>query len=370
MKVLNISLNKDILNFESATARRMLDYAGLVDEMSIIVLGTGGEVIKKDNLTVYPTSKNKIKSILKALEIGREILNSDMKKEYLISTQDPFFTGLVGYWLKNKFKTPLQIQVHLDFFNSFFKRESLKNRGQGLIANFLLPKADCVRVVSTKIKKYLNTKLEIPEKKIFILPIYTNIQEIISYQPGVDLHKKYPNFDFIILMASRLVKSKNIDLAISALRNILSKHPNAGLVIVGSGPEETKLKRGSRDIHKNIVFEKWTDDLVSYYKTADLFLTTSFYEGWGRTAIEAMASGCPVLVSDTGLVGEVIESDYNGLVFKIGDDLELVEKVQFAIENSDEINELKIHALETVKRLPTKEEYLKEYKKSWQNCLS
>ena len=62
--------------------------------------------------------------------------------------------------------------------------------------------------------------------------------------------------------------------------------------------------------------EPWTDDPFSYYKTADLFLLTSNYEGYGMAVVEAMAAGCPVIMTDVGLAGEVLIDKKDGLVVR------------------------------------------------------
>ena len=79
------------------------------------------------------------------------------------------------------------------------------------------------------------------------------------------------------------------------------------LLIVGSGPEEgsLKCKVESLKLVEQIKFEPWSNDLPSYYKTADLFLLTSFYEGYGMTLVEANACGCPIVATDVGVAQEL-----------------------------------------------------------------
>lgn len=71
-------------------------------------------------------------------------------------------------------------------------------------------------------------------------------------------------------------------------------------MVVGSGPE--KLKKV-----KNVVLENWVDQetLFSYYKTADIFLSTSLYEGYGMSMVEARAAGCPIVATDAGIAPEI-----------------------------------------------------------------
>jgi glycosyltransferase involved in cell wall biosynthesis len=190
-----------------------------------------------------------------------------------------------------------------------------------------LPKADSIRVVSNRIKNYLVEKLVIAAEKISVRPIFVDVERIKNAPilDGGDLHKKYPRFEKIILMASRLEREKNIPLALHAFALVLQaiehttqqgRHwarllgvPKAGLVIVGSGSQEAKLRAlaAQLGLGENVIFESWADSatLVSYYKTADLFLNTSLYEGYGMTLVEAHAAGCAMISTDVGVAREV-----------------------------------------------------------------
>jgi glycosyltransferase involved in cell wall biosynthesis len=72
-------------------------------------------------------------------------------------------------------------------------------------------------------------------------------------------------------------------------------------VIVGDGSEKNKLK-----LDDNVVLDGWQnkETIYSYYKTADMLLVTSDYEGYGLTIIEALAAGLPVLSTDVGIARE------------------------------------------------------------------
>ena len=182
----------------------------------------------------------------------------------------------------------------------------MSNRVRVVIAKFLLPKADCVRVVSKRIADSLKTIVS--DSKIHILPIFVDIEKIKNTVISVDLHKKYPQFESIVLMVSRLEREKNIPLAIFAMKDVVKKYPKTGLVIVGDGSErkalESKVK--SLKLKDIVIFDGWKskETIYSYYKTADLFLITSDYEGYGMTIIEALTSGLSVLSTDVGVARE------------------------------------------------------------------
>ncbi|MEK7674076.1 MAG: glycosyltransferase family 4 protein, partial [Patescibacteria group bacterium] len=301
----------------------------------------------------------------------------------VITCQDPFETGLVGYFLKKKFsaqggslpdggrgasggKISLHIQIHTDFLSPYFWRESLKNKIRVLVAKKIIPSADGIRVVSERIKKSIITQLPNYQiSKISILPIFVDIEKIKNAPIKTDLRKKYPG-RFIILMASRLTREKNIGLAIESAKNLIPNYPNILLLIVGSGPKESKLKAESYKLHDNVVFEPWTDDLASYYKTADLFLLTSNYEGYGMTVVEATAAGLPVLMTDVGVatptlsgreVGAPTPDVGVGSAVPVGDSKELARCLDILVGDPLERENVLENQMKILDNMPSREKY-------------
>jgi glycosyltransferase involved in cell wall biosynthesis len=186
----------------------------------------------------------------------------------------------------------------------------------------------------------------------------------------IGLKQKYSQFETIILMASRFSREKNIGLAIEAMAEIVKKYPKTGLVIVGSGPEKDKLVRlGRAKMPENFAVEPWANDLSSYYKSADIFLLTSNYEGWGMAVVEAMACACPVLMTDVGCAGELVINGQNGLVAPVGDKESLICLLEKMVSGRSLRQRLSQSGLETIKLLPNKEQYLGRYKNSWESIL-
>ncbi len=357
MKILMMGSDQDILKDGSEAQKRMLWYGEIFSELHILVLNKkinqkiNNKNFQIKNVFFYSTdSKVKLLTFFDAFKIGKKIIKEREfnRQNSMISAQDPFEIGFVAFILSKVSKVKLQLQVHTDFLNKYFWRESLKNKLRVKIAEFLLKKADFIRVVSKKIAKSLKNKKIKIKAKLKILPIYIDVEKLKKQRIKINIHKKYPHFDFIILMASRITKEKNIELAIKAMESLVNIYSKLGLVIVGSGPELTKLKAKSKKVAANIVFEGWTDNLVSYYKSADLFLLTSEYEGYGRTLVEALSCDLPVISTDVGCVREfdVIISKNNSDDFaqKISQFIHNPKKVSFEYE------------------FKNKEEYLKKYR--------
>jgi len=281
---------------------RVKEYAGLVEEYHVIVFAKRSLGLKSKqiapNAWIYPTnSMLRWLYPLDAVRIGKKI------KATTITTQDPFESGWTGLKLKKIKKIPLEVQIHTDIFSPYFS--GFQNKVRKFLARTVLAKADKIRVVSNRIRDSLVERWPALATKIEVRPILVDIDKIKNATVKVNLHDKYRQFSKIILMASRLTKEKNIDLAIEAMPMILTKMPKVGLIIVGSGPEEEILKSKADKLKDNIIFEPWSDDLPSYYKTADLFLNTSLFEGYGMTLVEAKAVGCPIVSTDVGVAKEI-----------------------------------------------------------------
>ena len=372
MKVLIINIDKNIFEPGSASLARLKEYANFCEKLSVVVLTRQSfEPIISGNLSVFATgSCCRIKYSFDALGLVRKITKED--KYDLVMTQDPFDTGHLGWLIKRRYKIPWQCQIHGDFLSSYFWQESFINKIRVLLARFLLPSADGLRVVSERIKKsLLHSAFFINNSRIVVLPIFVDLEKFKIAPVKINLRQKYPQFDFIILMASRLSEEKNIGLAIKAMVEVVKKYPKTGIIIVGSGSEKNNLKFKIENLKlkDNIILEPWSDDLVSYYKTADLFLLTSNYEGWGMTVVEAMACGCPVVMTDVGCAGELVFNGESGLVAPVGDQAALVSAINKLIVNPLLREKFKTAGLAAVKELPNKEQYLADYRKSWETLV-
>jgi len=82
-----------------------------------------------------------------------------------------------------------------------------------------------------------------------------------------------------------------------------------------------------------------------------------------------MASGCPVIMTDVGCAGEIVKDGESGLVVPVGDKNALTKAIIKILENPELGQKFREKGLEIVKDLKTKEEYLSDYKKSWEICL-
>ncbi|MFZ5640608.1 MAG: glycosyltransferase family 4 protein, partial [Bacillota bacterium] len=127
----------------------------------------------------------------------------------------------------------------------------------------------------------------------------------------------------IVYFIGRLVPEKGVQVLIDAIPLVLEQYPNAKFVISGKGPYEDVLKHQVNRAHlgHKVFFTGFADDEIRnrIFGCSDVAVFPSLYEPFGIVALEAMAAGVPVIVSETGGLAEVIEHEVDGLKFYPGD---------------------------------------------------
>jgi glycosyltransferase involved in cell wall biosynthesis len=134
-----------------------------------------------------------------------------------------------------------------------------------------------------------------------------------------------------ILYLGRLKKYKSIDVAIDAMTQIIKEIPDAQLLIAGFGEWQSELevlvdKLGLYDhVHfLGKISETRKSELLS---ESWVFVHPSFMEGWGITAIEASASGTPVVASDVPGLRDSVQDGKNGYLAQYGNSDEFAVKI-------------------------------------------
>jgi glycogen synthase len=133
----------------------------------------------------------------------------------------------------------------------------------------------------------------------------------------------------LVLLIGRLVYEKGFQLALEGMPALIERLPDIRFLVAGSGTHEPELRRQAAELGlmEHGTFLGWIGDdvLHSLYRIADVCVVPSIYEPFGLVALEAMASGCPCIVADTGGLREVVPHEEAGLRFRARDPEALVE---------------------------------------------
>ena len=135
----------------------------------------------------------------------------------------------------------------------------------------------------------------------------------------------------VLLFLGRLGYEKRVDLLIEAFQRLSQKAVQFSLLIVGDGPNEvvTKLQAQAAMI-KNIHFTGFLlgEQKAKVLAACDIFCSPSPYETFGRTIVEAMASGLPIVTVASGAVAEYIQQGVNGYLVPAEDATALAEMIE------------------------------------------
>ncbi|MFC1678607.1 glycosyltransferase [Elusimicrobiota bacterium] len=135
--------------------------------------------------------------------------------------------------------------------------------------------------------------------------------------------------DIIIGTTSRLVKHKGHKFLFEAVKAVVKRFPNVKLWVIGSGTEETALRRLSSELKmdKHIVFMGLRNDVPRLMKAMDVFVQPALDEPFGITIVEAMFSGLPVIATNVGGIPEIVENGETGILVPPADSVGLADAV-------------------------------------------
>ena len=138
-----------------------------------------------------------------------------------------------------------------------------------------------------------------------------------------------------IISAGRLVSNKNFSDVIKSIPLVKKEYPNVKLKILGEGPEKYNLLNLIKQLNlsESVEMVGFVDNPYEYYSTANVFVQTSLWEGFGYVLVEAMACGTPVVAYDSkGAMREILGDSKYGLLTPVGDLQALADAIIQQIE--------------------------------------
>lgn len=145
----------------------------------------------------------------------------------------------------------------------------------------------------------------------------------VGNRQAVEAREKHANDGPLIVFTGRLEWEKGVHILLDAIQLLRKKYPGVRLAVAGKGGKSAELRKQSARLKlgKNVAFVGWLPEgeLHSLVAAADVAVVPSLYEPFGLVALEAVALGTPVVVSDTGGLTEIADNDRVGLTFLRGD---------------------------------------------------
>jgi glycogen(starch) synthase len=245
-----------------------------------------------------------------------------------------WLVAVAGDHLARRFRCPLVVTIHATEYGRHqgWVDKHPQSHIHG-VEHWMANRAERVITCSAYMREHVSDIYGLDESKIAVIP---NGIDPMDLQPVDDLPTLRSRFaapdEQLVLLVGRLVYEKGFQLALEALPGLIERVGNVRFLVAGSGTHETELKAQAEQLGllEHGTFLGWIGDdvLHSLYRIADLTVVPSIYEPFGLVALEAMASGCPCIVADTGGLREVVPNERVGLRFRARDSASLAEMVE------------------------------------------
>jgi glycogen(starch) synthase len=264
-----------------------------------------------------------------------EQMNEDMLAAGEALAQENSYDLIHGHdWLVAKAAAGLADRLEIPYVTTVHATEH--GRHQGWVKDepqahihaterWMAQRADAVIVCSYYMRGHVADIFDIDERRVAVIPNGVDPSEL---RPSGDLQALRREFaephEKLVLLVGRLVYEKGFQLALDALPGVIANVGDVRFLVAGNGTHEGELKAQAArlGLDEHGTFLGWIGDdvLHSLYRIADLCVVPSIYEPFGLVALEAMASGCPCIVADTGGLREVVPGGERvGLRFNGGD---------------------------------------------------
>lgn len=255
------------------------------------------------------------RGFFEATKVAREV------KLDIVHTQTEFALGMIGKYVAHQLKIPAIHTYHTmyeDYLHYVLNGHLLRPYHVKQFTNVYLKNMDGVIAPSERVEKLLKRyKVTLPMKVIptgvdiesLNQPITNDVRHDLGIEPDAQ----------VLLTLSRIAGEKKINRILNALPEIVDEFPKVCLVIAGDGPDLEVLQEQVErlTLEDNVIFagDVPHEDVGSFYKMADLFVSASDTETQGLTYIEALASGTRCVVYDTDYTERVFDDKCFGEVF-------------------------------------------------------
>ncbi len=235
---------------------------------------------------------------------------------------------------------------------------------------FSINKSDVVTSVSQSLKDDTLKLFDI-KNEIVVIPNFIELNKNIN-QSHIECYRSViakPK-ERIVTHISNFRAVKRIP-DIIKIFNIIQKEIPAKLMMVGDGPEKEKAERLCEElgISEKVIFFGNSNEIDKILSYSDLFLLPSETESFGLAALEAMASGVPVISSNSGGLPEVNFNGVSGYLSNVGNIEEMAKNALQILQTDEVLHKFKENALETAKQFDIKN-ILPLYEDLYQNAIN
>ncbi|MBX0316849.1 glycosyltransferase [Planococcus glaciei] len=254
------------------------------------------------------------------------------KKISVVHAHYIFPTGLLALMSKKVWNIPYAVTAHGGDLDQMPNKSNFVKK----MTTLILKNANEVIVVGEALRENVLSLWPVEENRIHVISMGVDTEkfrklDLAEFENLVPAEKSP-----VLLYVGNIIKAKGLVELVDAFKIIQSKYPNAALYLIGSRKDKTFFEQLERQIEQNQLSSIHflnplpQPDIVKWMNAADVLVLPSHIEGFGLVALEAMASGLPVVGSKVGGL-EYLLADRRGLMFEKGDSKMLAEQLFAAL---------------------------------------
>jgi len=196
---------------------------------------------------------------------------------------------------------------------------TLAVRAYGFVDRWVLRRFDLVFAVSTEIAERLRRAGVSPGK----IRVIANGIDVAGFATDVPTLRRELGLDskcVLVGAVGRLSLEKGFDVLVAAAKIVVQQFPEVKFVIIGDGPERTKLEQLTREcgLQEKLFWAGRRDDMAGVYASLDVQVQPSLQEGLPMTVLEGLAAEKPIVATRVGAVETVISDEQTGLLVEPG----------------------------------------------------
>ena len=176
----------------------------------------------------------------------------------------------------------------------------------------------------------------------------------------------------VIGTVGRLAQVKRQDILIRATKLLAERRPDIRLLLVGDGPERSRLEALARDlgIVDRVHFAGYQSCPEQFLQVMDVFSLTSRSEGFPVSLLEAWRAGVPVACSAVGGIPQIVTQESDGLLFPVGDEAAAARAFTRLLDDAELRHRLGQSGQRKVRDFYSLERMAAEYEKRYRELLS
>jgi glycosyltransferase involved in cell wall biosynthesis len=298
------------------------------DSMAFVAEERGVEIVRIDQLK---RDISPIRDAIAAVRLAR-LIRRERPEILHTHTAKAGAVGRVAALLAGDARPRIVVHTfHGHVLRGYF--DPLRSAGFRLLERLLARASTALVAVSPQVRDDLVALGVAPREKFAVVRLGIGLEQRIAADGDARAETRrrlgVPADRFVVGWIGRMTGVKRTDDLLLALRRLRDDGVDATLCLVGDGPDRGHLERRAHElgVMRQCLFLGYQEDVAPFFALFDVFVLPSVNEGTPVTAIEALASGRPVVATRVGGVPDVVRDGVDGFLVEPGDVEGLAERL-------------------------------------------